>query len=77
MLIPAALLAAVATAVRLWFRPKRADVLLFLTHTPNAYHPGTVHGENVITRLVQVAPTSLINGGLAPCWGVYGIHNAN
>lgn len=41
LLIAAALIAAIAVAVRWWFwrayKTKRADVLLFLTHTPHAY----------------------------------------
>jgi len=52
------------------------DALLFLTHTPHAYQPGKLHEGNVITRLVQVAPTALVNGGRAPCWEVYGRPNA-
>ena len=54
---------------------KHADALLFLTHTPHAYQPGKLHDGNVITRLVQVAPTALVNGGRAPCWEVYGRPN--
>ena len=63
LLIVAALVAAIAAAVRWWFwreyKAKHADALLFLTHTPHAYQPGKLHDGNVITRLVQVAPTAL------------------
>jgi len=79
LLIAAALVAAIAAAVRWWFwreyKAKHADALLFLTHTPHAYQPGKLHDGNVITRLVQVAPTALVNGGRAPCWEVYGRPN--
>lgn len=81
LLIAAALMAAIAAAVRWWFwreyKAKHADALLFLTHTPHAYQPGKLHEGNVITRLVQVAPTALVNGGRAPCWEVYGRPNAS
>ena len=79
LLIAVALMAAIAAAVRWWFwreyKAKHADALLFLTHTPHAYQPGKLHEGNVITRLVQVAPTALVNGGRAPCWEVYGRPN--
>lgn len=72
LLIAAALIAAIAAACWRYYRIKHADTLLFLTHTPHAYKPGQMHDGNIITRLVQVSPTGLVNGGLAPCWGVYG-----
>ena len=79
LLIAAALIAAVAAAVRWMFwrdyKAKHADVLLFLTHPPHAYRRGKLHDGSVITRLVQVAPTALVNGGRAPCWEVYGRPN--
>lgn len=79
LLIAAALIAAIAAAVRWWFwrayKAKHTDVLLFMTHTPHAYQPGKLHDGNIITRLVQVAPTALVNGGRAPCWEVYGRPN--
>jgi hypothetical protein len=63
-----------AVAWRCWreYKARKADQLMFLTHTPQAYQPGKVHNGNVVTRLVQVAPTALVDGGLAPCWKVYG-----
>lgn len=80
LLIAAALIAAVAATVRwnYWreYKARNADNLLFMTHTPHAYQPGKLHDGNAITRLVQVAPTALANGGWAPCWEVYGRPNA-
>jgi hypothetical protein len=64
--------ALIAAAVIWWYKAKHADSLLFRTHTPNAYQPGTLHEGRLITRRVQVNPTALINGGFAPCWEVYG-----
>lgn len=76
MIFWAALLSAIATAVRWYYwreyKARNSDKMLFLTHTPNAFQAGNVHDGNVITRLVQVGPTALINGGRAPCWEVYG-----
>jgi hypothetical protein len=79
LLTAAALIATIAATVRQWFwrkyKAKHADAPLFLTHTPHAFQPGKLHDGNVITRLVQVAPTALVNGGRAPCWEVYGRPN--
>ena len=63
-----------AVAWRCWrrYKARNADQLMFFTHTPQAYQPGEVHNGNVITRIVQVAPTALVDGGRAPCWEVYG-----
>lgn len=74
--ISAAFVAAIAAAVIWWFwrnhKAKHADAPLFLTHTPDGFPPGTLYNGKVITRLVQVAPTTLMDDTLAPCWEVYG-----
>jgi len=79
LILGAALLAVIAAAVRwhYWreYKARHAGKLLFLTHTPHAYQPGKLHDGNVITRLVQVGPTALVDGGRAPCWEVYGRPN--
>ncbi len=61
----------------------RRSRLLFLTHSrysgPDGWcERGTVHedrdtGEaHVVTKVREVGPTSLLGGGCAPCWEVYG-----
>ena len=79
LLIAATVIAAITAAVSWWswrkYKAKPADALLFLTHTPHAYQPNNLHDGKIITRLVQVAPTALVNGGRAPCWEVYGRPN--
>lgn len=59
---------------------RRADVSLFLTHTPDAFEPGATWerpedwggGTFTITRLVRQAPTALLNGGRTECYEVWG-----
>jgi hypothetical protein len=61
-------------------RKRPDDGVLFLTHTPEAYPVGRIWeqpehwggGQFVVTRLVRLAPTALLNGGLAACYEVRG-----
>ena len=55
------------------FFKRHRDEALFLTHTPGGFPVGSVQDGRRITRHVQVAPTLLVSGGMAPCWRVYGI----
>jgi hypothetical protein len=56
------------------------EAVLFLTHTPDAFPVGVVWdrpedwggGTFVITKLVRLAPTALLNGGQAACYEVRG-----
>jgi hypothetical protein len=63
-----------AVAWRCWlqYKDRKADQLMFRTYTPQAYQPGKVNDGYVITRLVQIGATALVDGGRAPCWEVYG-----
>jgi hypothetical protein len=51
---------------------------LFWCHTPGPEcQPGQVHVDDDgrewrITKLVEMTPTRLLNGGLMPCWDVRG-----
>ena len=77
-LIPVGSLIAIAIVSLHYYRKhksRRSDKMIFMTHNPQAYHPGNVHEATIITRIVQVEPTALVNGGRAPCWYVYGRPN--
>jgi len=59
---------------------KFRDQSLLLTHTsPQRFNPGEVfqwrEGEPHyrITRVRQIAPTKLLDKGIAPCWEVRGV----
>jgi hypothetical protein len=60
-----------------WLRTER-DQPVTMTHTsPERFQPGDIierRGEKFrITRVVSVAPTRLLAGGVAPCWEVRGV----
>lgn len=54
----------------------RLERVLFLTHTPDAFEKGDITTRDGahyrITRLVRLAPTSLLFGGSYPCYEVRG-----
>lgn len=58
---------------------RQQEHLLFLTHTPGDHtepghewvHP-TLGTTFVVTQMRPTSPTALIDGGIAPCWKVFG-----